>query len=114
MRWVIRIWPGPSASRTEQTGTAPKTARNMDAAPAVGVEDEDVAAAVAGERTGTVPKPARTEDAAPAVGTEDEDVAAAVAGERLGTIPKPVRNEAATAAARPSRTAYSAVKSVPT
>ena len=60
-------------------GTVPKPARNKDAAPAVGVEEEDVAAAVAGVRSGTVPKPVRNVDAAPAVGVEDEDVAAAVA-----------------------------------
>ena len=63
--------------------------------------------------TAAVRSRVRTEDAAPAVGIQDKDVAAAVAGERSGTVLKPVQNEAATAAARPSRTAYSVVKSVP-
>ena len=37
--------------------------RNKDAAPAVGVQNEDVAAALARERPGTVPKPVRNEAA---------------------------------------------------
>ena len=48
---------------TPATAAVRSRVRAEDAAPAVGVQDEDVAAVAAGERTGTVPKPAQDEAA---------------------------------------------------